>query len=138
MRNSETNIITYIIDKEMTEERLRLIVNMTYILIDMADGYCDEIESAFKRDGNYRYEDKHDIKKMKFYAKKLVKSVDKTLKDETKQQEFGEASDFFKTVFESVAHITTEEQMMQFLAAAKLIVKPVKEDICTNTSQVIL
>ncbi len=122
----------------MTEARLKEIVNLTYVLVDMADFYCTEIETAFKRNKNYRHDDKHSIRQMKLHASKLVRSVDKTLKTLERQEEYGATSDFFRTVFEALGKTTNQEEEQKILASIKLIVKPKKELPCTTSSQVTL
>jgi len=117
----------------MNEERKRIVANMIYILIDMANGYSYELESLFRKEGQYFFQDKRDIEKLKFVSDKIVRIADRTLKTEEKQLEFGETSDLFKSILEELIKFKTEEQVKQLFASIKLIAKDKKE--CTNISQ---
>lgn len=63
-------------------ERLRIALNLTYILIDVCDSYATEVETLLKHNGMYRNKDKMLINRVKSTTGQLVKSVDKTLNNE--------------------------------------------------------
>lgn len=109
-------------------ERLRIALNLTYILIDVCDSYATEVETLLKHSGMYRNKDKMLINRVKSTTGQLVKSVDKTLNNEQSSENFGHDSDFLKEVIEQAIHCETEEDEIRLLSAMKLAIKPKKHN----------
>jgi hypothetical protein len=107
-------------------ERLKISLNLTYILIDICDGYASEVETLLKHNKMYRNSDKMLINRLKSTTSQLVKSVDKALGNEQSCENFGHDSDFLRSVIELAIQTQDEEDEMQLLAMMKLVIKPKK------------
>lgn len=108
----------------MDSERLRIALNLTYILVDICDSYATEVETLLKHSGMYRNKDKMLINRVKSTTGQLVKSVDKTLNNEQSSENFGHDSDFLRSVIELAIQAQDEEDEMRLLSAMKLAIKP--------------
>lgn len=107
-------------------ERLRIALNLTYILVDICDSYATEVETLLKHSGMYRNKDKMLINRVKSTTGQLVKSVDKTLNNEQSSENFGHDSDFLRSVIELAIQAQDEEDEMRLLSSMKLVIKPKK------------
>lgn len=105
------------------QKRLQIALNLTYLHVDMADGYATEIESLLKYTGLYKNNDKQSIKRIKTLTSGMIKSIDSILSSDEEKENFGHDSDFIREVVELATHTKTEEQELQVLSALKLIVK---------------
>ncbi len=107
-------------------ERLKIAINLTYILIDICDSYAIEVETLLKHSGMYRNRDKMLINRIKSTTRQLVKSVDKTLANPESSENFGHDSDFLRSVIELAIQAQDEEDEMRLLSSMKLVIKPKK------------
>lgn len=108
-------------------ERLRIALNLTYLLIDVCDSYALEVETLLRQNRMYRNTDKMLINRMRSTTGQLVKSVDKVLGNEQSSENFGHDSDFLRSVIELAIQAQDEEDEMKLLSSMKLVIKPKKQ-----------
>jgi len=108
-------------------ERLRIALNLTYVLIDICDSYALEVETLLKYNKMYRNSDKMLINRLRSTTSQLVKSVDKTLGNEQSSENFGHDSDFLRSVIEIAINTKDENEEIRLLSAMKLVIKPKKQ-----------
>jgi len=114
-------------DKNNKAERLRIALNLTYILIDICDSYALEVEQLLKYNNMYRNQDKMLINRLRSTTRQLVKSVDNTLDNDQLCEDFGHDSDFLRSVIELAIHTQNEEDEIRLLSSMKLAIKPKKQ-----------
>ena len=112
---------------ENKEERLRVALNLTYVLIDICDSYALEVETLLKHNKMYRNSDKMLINRMRSTTGQLVKSVDKVLNNEQTSEDFGHDSDFLREVIEIAIQTEDERDEIKLLSSMKLAIKPKKD-----------